>query len=526
MQALSVQLGRGGDRMRLLIADDDDYTREGLAEIIDWKQYGIEEVLLAEDGEEALRLTAQKKPEIVLTDIRMPKLSGIEFAERLAEKSPDSLLLFMSGFMEVEYLKSAIKLSAVEYIEKPIKLPEVEQAILKSIRQLRARQTQQAVETRKNELEKMRLTGLLRDGLADRGDVLELCRETGFPADQSYAGLIAWNASDSADGDPSASAQTDLEPLLRYWRGYGYAAIGERLDRNRCFIILACGRWETKRLTYLTDLFLQTHAAYRIAIGQPAARMNELPDSYRSAERAMARTFYHSDLRCCREQAIAGMPDETLAQLLPEFYKLASDSPREVPEWIRRACGLLRESEPPRDKALALFESVLLGLLGVCPMLRTTLETEYGTADARSVLRDCPSLACVEARLTSIASAWLQERDQTAGYSRLVQDVIKYIATHYRNADLDLPTIGKRMHMSSAHLGVLFKQETGITIKQYLNDYRLDAAKKLVAGEHLHMNEIAERCGYASASYFAKVFKGATGMSPLEYRHAGKTTSP
>ncbi|MGO4375629.1 response regulator, partial [Paenibacillus sp. MCAF20] len=95
--------------MRLLIADDDDYTREGLKESIDWEQYGIHDVLLAGDGAEALRMCTVHRPDIVLTDIRMPKLNGIEFAEKLSLKSPGSILIFMSGYMDVEYLRSAIK---------------------------------------------------------------------------------------------------------------------------------------------------------------------------------------------------------------------------------------------------------------------------------------------------------------------------------------------------------------------------------------------------------------------------------
>jgi two-component system, response regulator YesN len=82
--------------MRLLVADDDDYTREGLADGIDWAKYGITQVYQARDGEEALRIAMSNKLDIVLTDIRMPRINGIEFAEKLAEASPDSKLLFMS----------------------------------------------------------------------------------------------------------------------------------------------------------------------------------------------------------------------------------------------------------------------------------------------------------------------------------------------------------------------------------------------------------------------------------------------
>ena len=85
--------------MRLLIADDEDYAREGLIESIPWEKYGIDEIMQAKDGREALTISGWFRPDIVLTDIRMPKLNGLEFAERLIRQCPDSKLLFMSGYM-------------------------------------------------------------------------------------------------------------------------------------------------------------------------------------------------------------------------------------------------------------------------------------------------------------------------------------------------------------------------------------------------------------------------------------------
>ena len=117
--------------MRLLIADDEDYAREGLIESIPWEKYGIDEIMQAKDGREALTISGWFRPDIVLTDIRMPKLNGLEFAERLIRQCPDSKLLFMSGYMEIEYLKKAISLDAVEFVEKPIELDKVEQAVKK-----------------------------------------------------------------------------------------------------------------------------------------------------------------------------------------------------------------------------------------------------------------------------------------------------------------------------------------------------------------------------------------------------------
>lgn len=501
--------------MRLLIADDDDYTREGLSETFEWEKYGIDEILLAADGAEALRIATAKKPEIVLTDIRMPKLNGIEFAEKLAEKSPDSQLLFMSGFMDVEYLKSAIKLSAVEYIEKPIKLAEVEQAIRKSIRSLHSKQEQTAVVKQKNELVRQKLAGMLRDAHADMDAVMQLCRETGYPIGQRYSAMIVGDKRNARD------EQADMALILQYWRDSGVAAIGEQLDRRHCCIVLAYDRHDQKRITQLNDAFLKRNGHYHAGIGRSANQIQELPDSFRSAQRALERSFYRSDIRCFQDDSgeVGFTNPAAYASFLPDFYKLRTNNVEELPELIRSACAAFRENEFPfRERVVSLFETVIQGTIGKDPKRHAALENDYGIRDAEQYLRECRTLDDMEQLMLAVCSVWLEDTQHAARYSRLVQDVMKYIAANYRNADLDLRMIAEHMHLSTAHLGLLFKQETGITIKQYIGDYRMELAKKLVAEDHLRMNAIAEQCGYASASYFAKVFKASTDLSPLEYR--------
>ena len=144
--------------MRLLIADDEDYAREGLIESIPWEKYGIDEIMQAKDGREALTISGWFRPDIVLTDIRMPKLNGLEFAERLIRQCPDSKLLFMSGYMEIEYLKKAISLDAVEFVEKPIELDKVEQTIM----------MQQAMDKKLENLERRRQELFTAHGLDGR----------------------------------------------------------------------------------------------------------------------------------------------------------------------------------------------------------------------------------------------------------------------------------------------------------------------------------------------------------------------
>jgi two-component system response regulator YesN len=496
--------------MRLLIADDDDYTREGLSESFDWEKYGINEILLAADGAEALRIATVKKPDIVLTDIRMPKLNGIEFAEKLAEKSPDSQLLFMSGYMDVEYLKSAIKLSAIEYIEKPIKLAEVEQAIHKSVRSLQSKQEQTAVIQQKNELVRQKLAAMLRDEHADKAAVQQLCNDSGFPTDQRYWGIIVWNRLDSKD------EQADIQQIVQYWRENGVTAIGDQLDRRHCFIVLAYDRHDYKRLSFLNDVFINRYAQYNASIGKAANHIHELPSSFRAAERAMERSFYRSDIRCFHDlEEERSSITETYSNFLPAFYEARANDPEKLPELIKSACAGFRENEFPfKERVVALFDTVIQGTIGKEPKHLAALENDYGIRDVEKFMHECRTLDEMEQLMLAICSVWLEETLNGSQYSRL----IKYISANYRNVDLDLRMIAEHMHLSTAHLGLLFKQETGSTIKQYISDYRMEVAKKLVASEHLKMNAIAELCGFASASYFAKVFKASTDLSPLEYR--------
>ncbi|MGO4731142.1 response regulator transcription factor [Paenibacillus sp. 2KB_22] len=499
--------------MRLLIADDDDYTREGLSESFKWEKFGINEIILADDGAEALRLATLKKPEIVLTDIRMPKMSGIEFAEQLAEKSPDSQLLFMSGYKDVQYLKSAIKLSAIEYIEKPIKLNEVEQAIEKSILSLRTKQKQNVVVHQKNELMSEKLARCLRDEYADTDVLMTMCSDVGFPSDHRYLGFIIWNRLEGSD------CRCDLKAILSFWNERGFTVIGEQLDTKTCFVILAYERQDYKKLSSLIDTFVSLYDSYNIALGKDAGAIPQIWRSFLTAQRAMSRSFYCPNVRCFYDQDQMDILNETYHNLLPEFYKLRTSEPQKLIDWITSLCETFKQKEfPSKERVAALFETVIQETVGSDPKLLLILEKDYKIEDLEQQLRNCTTIDRMEEIMLNVLTVWLEATLQISQYSKQVQDVLNFIATNYRNVDLDLQMIADYMNLSTAHVGFLFKQETGTTIKQYITDYRMDLAKQLVSSEHLKMSTIAELCGYASASYFAKVFKISTELSPLEYR--------
>ena len=119
--------------MKLLIVDDEELTRTGVIASIDWKSLGIDEVFQADDGVNGLETARIHKPEIILCDVRMPRMDGITMLERVEKFLPDSVPIFMSGYSDKEYLKAAIKLKAVNYIEKPLNPVEIQAAVKEAI---------------------------------------------------------------------------------------------------------------------------------------------------------------------------------------------------------------------------------------------------------------------------------------------------------------------------------------------------------------------------------------------------------
>ncbi|MEN8905995.1 MAG: response regulator, partial [Clostridiales bacterium] len=117
--------------LSILIVEDEKHTREGLLKYIPWQKIGIDKTYDAENGLQALEIANDFCPNIILTDVRMPKMNGIELSRKIRKKFPDCKIIFLSSYTDKEYLKSAIEINAVNYIEKPVDLNEVN-SILKN----------------------------------------------------------------------------------------------------------------------------------------------------------------------------------------------------------------------------------------------------------------------------------------------------------------------------------------------------------------------------------------------------------
>ena len=498
--------------MRLLIADDEDYAREGLIESIPWEKYGIDEIMQAKDGREALTISGWFRPDIVLTDIRMPKLNGLEFAERLIRQCPDSKLLFMSGYMEIEYLTKVISLDAVEFVEKPLELDKVEQAVKKAVTFVREKELFEKKEGQWQKLERQRLLNMLKLKTKDKALIEKLCREVGFPEKAGYLTAVLWNKNEENAGE--------LEPLAaEFWKDTGIDYLLTMLDRGKYLFLGAFGAFRQSRIREKCREMAGLKEGLCVGIGFETDNLMAVAASSEIALLNAEQSFFKSERRIFEIED--GIPEMKKLNpgLYAEFDRILKEDAGEVTAWLHelaeKICGEGFYRQEDIVMLMSAFARLLIQEKNALLLSVEGIDTEE---DAEQKIREASSMAEVMELFDRLLEAFGIHREQETQYSRLVRDTIAYIEQHCREAELSVTDIAADMHFSAAHLNVLFRKETGVTVKQYISDYRLNLSKKLLCNPHIKVSEIAERCGYSNANYFSKVFRASENMTPVEYR--------
>ncbi len=511
--------GRGETAgMKILIADDEDYTREGLIESIDWDAFGIDEVMQASNGQEALKIVKWFHPDIVLTDIRMPKMDGIAFAEELLENNRNSRVIFISGYMEIEYLKSAIRLSVVDYIEKPIDLAVLQEALAKAVEEVRENRRNQAAVENQRDIQQQTLVSLLCSKESDSRTIERLAREIDFPLNTGYVCVFVRHP---AKEPPQEGDMGKMLDILQSRQG---KALG-RYDKEKRQFQMTLSVQEGKQYQVMpicTDL-LEAFPRAWIGAGMDAKDYRHIYNSCRTACAAVNSAFYQPEQRLFRINEEIVRKSTIEPGVYGEFLQILSGPPEPLQKWFQEMFADLRKNiYCPREQVYTLMVSLLMAFYRKYPELYGRHPAIGSEEQIQSGLAEMESLQEIEALLDELLS-WVQKyTEEKSGYSRIVQSAMDYISQHFSEKDLSVAQIAEHLHFSPAYLNVLFKQEAKITIKQHLSNYRLERAKLLLARDHCKVTEIAEQCGYANANYFARVFRDAVGMAPAEYRKQGE----
>lgn len=541
---------------KILLVDDNKKILELLRSIIPWQESGFCLAGLAADGSEALKLAKDANIDILITDLRMPVMDGIELIRRFRELCPHAKILVLSSYNEFNMVREAFKLGSNEYILKTELNPEVFIQLLnqfaeeidsdkeertfgkpadKVVGHGRTDDSRRELYVNRHYIKGSLLNQLVRGYVKDEDllhkDLISLdiqmtigcCRVMQISAD-NFNSLMknVWNGDEQFF---SFAVLNIMDEVIRafYTADCFYTSSGE--------FVVVCYAPQPESLSG-SNLFETVFVQLKKALSNYLKVKISGGLCLMPGDTSSLKKLYEDACSACRSKFIYGQGKLLCGVNVNVCSKSRSRSMRiaERVEYLRSALksmnsGLLRnayeilcleESEvdiQEYGEVTRLFEKYLIvidefaevnGMSQVCGSYLSSFDdNNYDTWSVEQLNQWLKSL------LNVIAG-------QFVTYNDTVSRVIVYVRDHYTQ-NISLQSVAEEVGMNRSQLSKLIKKELGVTFPEYLNSIRLDKAKELIAESRYKLYEIAEKCGYSNFEHFSRMFKKVTGSSPKEW---------
>ncbi|MFB9275744.1 response regulator [Cohnella cellulosilytica] len=532
--------------LKMIIADDEYNVREGLRDVVPWEEMGIAVVAVASDGPETLELCQSLRPDILITDIRMPVLDGLEAANRLRELDASVRIIIISGAQDFNYAKTAVNLNVDGYILKPIKVNELQDTVRKvadSIRAERSReaythQLRQQLTENMPALREQFLANLTMGMYRDERELADKLVFFGLPLQRVSSMRAALFQIDDYEQAVERYSEENKQ-LIRFSVnnimeeivGRSEAGIAFCLNENR-FVVLfdQSGREAGFYLNVVQEIIDSVSAYLKLSlsagIGNPVQRLGDLHRSYYEAESAIGYKFFTGKSSILHGSDFnEGRVNVDLARIYEDqnklIYFMKLGRREEVAHKIRSIFeAVCKDRSSPIgyvqsvgveqiNMASRAFHEVGESIEAVLPDFPSLIGDLYAHHDAAELVETMQKLFDA-----ITAFFWQKNNQKNSGTIKKIKDIIskKYME------NITVSRLSEEVYLSPNYISLIFKQETGETITEYVTKIRMEAAKELLRAQDLKVLEVAEMIGYDNAAYFSTVFKKYTGMHPQKYR--------
>jgi two-component system, response regulator YesN len=518
---------------KVFFVEDEIITREGIRDNVDWQASGFEFCGEAADGEVALPLLRTAQPDVLITDIKMPFMDGLQLSKIVRERMPWVKIIILSGHDEFEYAQQAINLGVTDYLLKPVTVQKLQNILQKLIVQLnRERKEQENLKKLQEQVEENRVVLFERllfklvVGAVSPSEAIEEAQMLGLNLIARYY-LVLILKIELVD----RSEQYDHD---RYRRVQQVAT--ELMERNPDIFVLKKD-WgdlilimKGKTSEYLEeerDLLLDeirqeiAKTRYQITVGAGSSK-NQIADISQSFVEALINIQNptgenQSGLNRAVEQVNLLNVDKSAL----ENY-LRCGTKNDFDEFFQAYLGPLRET--------ALKSNLIRNYIFIDVVLAIARLVNDLGGEVDKVIPELNSIEMTMSNIRSIeqlrdelhkilSSALAYRNNQPNGQSRhLIRQAKEYLKQRYTDSELSLNEIAAQVNLSASHFSAVFSQETGQTFKEYLTEIRINKAKELLRMTALRSAEIAYQVGYNDPHYFSTVFKKNTGLSPIEFR--------
>lgn len=520
--------------MKLLIADDEMQIRSGLSEGIDWEELGIVEVMTAENGIEALEICKEKKPEIVLTDIRMPGLNGLELGKQIVEIYQPVSIVILSGYSEFEYAKDAIRLGAFDYLLKPINVESLINTVRNAASSIEKRRNQsKSLKLAENVKRKQAISSLIHSGKKLEGEEYEWLKEN-INVDLNHQVMIGLITGDVEEISKQRKMMTYLvNYLTEYIKVFKGSILFEETDCV-CFLTEALTYTEgLRKYEIIKNQFENVNSILVNQFGETGtctvshmASVSDIPLLFKECEDMLKHRLYLGG-----GSVLIAYQSTVQEQLLVSIV-----NPAEIREYIAKfdynymqkyINNIFEKMKDMQVTSVDYVKSVCLELKNILinVVSKKGVDVRGILVKNEMLLNEVPDFYTMDKFHKWIDNLFyliLKGMSQLTGeqHSRTVIKAIDYISKNYAE-NINLETISEYVNKSPNYFSYLFKKETGISFIEYLNNTRVNQAKLLLESTDKMTYEISNLVGYNDYKYFSSIFKKIMGVSPGNYRKRG-----
>lgn len=534
--------------LKVFLVEDEIVMREGIKNNIKWEQEGFSFVGEASDGELAYPLIQKTRPDILITDIKMPFMDGLELSRLVKQEMPDMKIIILSGYDEFEYAKEAISIGITDYLVKPIagvKLLEavkkVGKLVLEEQEQKRFLQKFEEERLENKQLARQKFFKSLASGKRSVSELLKEGREVGLDLVANRYNIVLLQI--FADGEvvgyseeQNAAAQQieamadNMPEVLMMELGLeGWAFIVKEIREKR--------ELEEILEEFLTELreIIDAYEGieYFAGVGKAVERLSELGRCFEDANKA----FSYRYLRKRNQVIYSGAETEGISvdeelklsslnlekldrRILERFLKtgLKSEVVRFIDEYFdslgeRNIQSLLFRQYVTMDMYFVTIAMLEQFGYESCELVERCGDFQTMTAEFSTVQR-------TKNYMKKILETAVELREQVSQkkYSSLLKDAKNYIEQNYDNEEISLNTVAASVNLSPNHFSTIFSQEIGHTFIEFLTSVRMEKAKELLRSSSMKTAEIAYAVGYKDPHYFSYLFKKTQECTPREFR--------
>lgn len=538
--------------VKVFLVEDEVIMRNGIRDNIDWKKEGMEFVGEAGDGELAYPLIKKTKPDILITDIQMPFMDGLELSRIVKKELPGIKIMILSGYGEFDYAKQAISIGVTDYLLKPISSAKLLEAIHKVAAVIEEeRKRDELLEKYQKDMEESRRMDrqklfyhLISGGLSST-EILERANRLGIEfSSAAYSVMRFQILPESTGGRWSEDVErirekicglAEQEDVIR-WVGLGIEGFAFILGaEDEAALEQLTARWSSS-LRKLTGSCSGLH--YFGGIGKAVRRLGDIPRSYQDANKTFASRFFLDPDQIVDHTQVLQIRNASGTLIDLEEFRSSRIGRNRVESFLKN--GTIDEAEEFVDeyfenvgeknyKSLMFRQYIVMDMyLGTADFLDEIgvklEELSPASRDINEIASNAGALSSVRQYLVKLFGEALTLRDRMSRkrYGQLLEEAKAYIKENYQNHELSLNAVAGYVNISPSYFSTIFSQEVGSTFVEYVTALRIGKARELLMCTNMRTSEVGFQAGYKDSHYFSYIFKKMTGCSPKEYRMRGK----